>query len=439
MLSYLGRLNYSFKNRYLFTFSFRADRSSRYSDGNKWGYFPSGAFAWRISDEDFMDDIELISNLKLRAGYGETGSTAINPYATLSMLSTGKTVFNNDSYTYFAPSSTYPGDLSWETTSQTDVGLDIGFWRNRINLTADYYVKNTRDLLNSVQLPRSSGYNSTIRNIGKIQNKGLDLQIDANILNKTLKWDVSANISFNKNEVVKLYEGQDITGDTYNLIILSDYVNLIREGEPIGVFYGYEEDGYDEKGFIKYKDNLADGSITAADKAIIGDPNPDFIYGFNSVLSYKNFDFSFFIQGTKGNDIFSLTMPKTQYYFGVGSNTLKEVLYDNWSQETPNAQYPKISKSTTIRMSDRFIYDGSYMRLKDIQLAYNIPSNILSTAWIQSAQIYVSGQNLLTITDYPLFDPEVNKYGGDSSLNQGIDYDSYPSIKGFTVGVKLSF
>ena len=145
LLSYLGRMNYSFKNKYLLTLSFRADGSSRYSEGNKWGYFPSGAFAWRISDEEFMEDIDFISNLKLRVGYGETGSTAIDPYATLSMLSTGKTVFNNDSYTYFAPSSTFPGDLKWETTAQSDFGIDVGFWENRFNLTVDYYIKNTRD------------------------------------------------------------------------------------------------------------------------------------------------------------------------------------------------------------------------------------------------------------------------------------------------------
>ena len=166
MLSYLGRLNYSYKAKYMATVSFRADGSSRYSEGGKWGYFPSAALAWRLSDEDFMDDVRFISNLKLRAGYGETGSTAIDPYATLSMLSTGKTVFNNDSYTYFAPSATYPGNLKWETTTQTDVGLDVGFFDGRFVLTADYYIKNTRDLLNSVQLPRSTGYTNTIKNIG---------------------------------------------------------------------------------------------------------------------------------------------------------------------------------------------------------------------------------------------------------------------------------
>lgn len=439
MLSYLGRLNYSYKAKYMATVSFRADGSSRYSEGGKWGYFPSAAMAWRLSDEDFMDDVRFISNLKLRAGYGETGSTAIDPYATLSMLSTGKTVFNNDSYTYFAPSVTYPGNLKWETTAQTDIGLDVGFFDSRFVLTADYYIKNTRDLLNSVQLPRSTGYTNTIKNIGEIQNKGLDLQLDAKVLNGLVKWDLTANVSVNRNKVKKLYGGQDITGSTYNMVILSDYVNVIREGEEICVFYGYQEDGYDENGKIKYKDHDGVDGITAADKTIIGNPNPDFIYSLNSVWAYKNFELSCFFQGSQGNDILSLCMTHQNYY-GNGLNSLKEVYYDHWTETNTDAKYAKVSTaSTSLKMSDRFVYDGSYVRLKNIQVAYNIPVNKLGIHWIKRGQVYVSGQNLITISDYPWFDPEVNSSGGGSSLNQGIDNYTYPISKGFTFGVKLGF
>ncbi|TAL60179.1 MAG: SusC/RagA family TonB-linked outer membrane protein, partial [Bacteroidetes bacterium] len=329
LLSYLGRLNYSYKGKYLATASFRSDGSSRYSKGSKWGYFPSGALAWRISEETFMKDIKFISNLKLRGGYGETGSTAISPYSTLSMLSTGKTVFNDALYTFFAPSTTFPGNLRWEVTAQTDIGVDVGLFDNRLSLTADYYIKNTRDLLNSVQLPRSTGYANTIMNVGKIQNKGVELQLDANIFNGPVRWDISANVSFNRNKVVKLYNGQDITGSTFTVTILQDYINLVREEKPLGVFYGYQEDGYDGTGKIKYKDNNGDGVISTADKTIIGDPNPNFIYSFNSVLSYKNFEFSWFIQGSQGNDIFGLSLAKN-YYYGIGLNMFKEVLYDHW-------------------------------------------------------------------------------------------------------------
>lgn len=439
LLSYLGRLNYSYKGKYMATASFRSDGSSRYSEGDKWGYFPSAALAWRISDEGFMKDISFISNLKIRAGYGETGSTAISPYATLSMLSTGKAVFNDNSYTYFAPSSTYPGNLKWETTAQSDIGVDVSFLDNRLSLTADYYIKNTRDLLNNVQLPRSTGYSSTIKNIGEMQNKGVDIQLDAKVLDGPVKWDITAIFSMNRNKVKRLYEGQDITGSTFNLVILGDYVNLIREGEEMCVFYGYQEDGYDESGKIKYKDNDGIAGITSADKTIIGNPNPDFIYSLNSVLSYKNFELSWFIQGSQGNDILSLSMPHQSYY-GNGLNSLKEVYSDHWSETNNDVKYPKVSKaSTSLKMSDRFVYDGSYARLKNIQLAYNIPVNKLSVHWLKTGQIYISGQNLVTLSDYLWFDPEVNSAGGGSSINQGIDYYTYPISKGFTFGVKLGF
>lgn len=439
MLSYLGRINYSFKGKYFLTTSFRADGSSRYSDGDKWGFFPSTALAWRLSDEKFIKNISFISNLKLRAGYGETGSTAINPYSTLNMLSTGKTVFNNDSYTYFAPSATYPGNLKWETTAQTDFGIDVSVLNNRLSFSADYYIKNTRDLLNAVQLPRSTGYSTTIKNIGEMQNKGLDLQLDAHVLEGVVKWDLTVNFSTNRNKVKKLYGGQDITSNTYNMIILSDYANLIREGEQMCVFYGYQEDGYDSSGLIKYKDNDGVTGITSADKTIIGNPNPKFIYSMNSTLTYKNFELNWFIQGSQGNDILSLSMTH-QNYFGNGLNELKEVYESHWTQSTPDAKYAKISRaSTSLKLSDRFVYDGSYARLKNIQLAYNIPTSKLGISWLKKGQIYISGQNLVTLTHYPWFDPEVNSSGGGSSLDQGIDNYTYPLSKGFTFGVKLGF
>ena len=439
LLSYLGRFNYSYKNKYLATLSFRADGSSRYSKGNKWGYFPSGALAWRISEEEFMTNISFISDAKIRLGYGETGSTAIDPYYTLDMLSSGKAIFENALYTYFAPGTRLPGSLKWETTAQTDIGVDIGLLDNRFRLTADYYIKNTRDLLNPVQLPQSMGYTNTVKNIGEIQNKGLDLQFDARVLNGIFKWDVSANISFNKNKVAKLYGGQDIQGTIYSVTIAMDYLNLLREGKPISAFYAYQFNGFDDKGHLTYKDNNNDGVLSEKDKAWIGDPNPDFIYGLNSNMSWKNFDLNIFIQGSQGNDIFSLSMIEQNYKYYLGYNTLKEVLYNHWSPENPDAKYPAIDNTTSTKMSDRFIYDGSYLRLKNIQLAYNIPMNKLGVNLFRKGQIYISGQNLLTITRYPWWDPDVNSKGGSNSVNQGIDYYSYPTAKGFSVGVKLSF
>lgn len=439
LLSYLTRLNYSYRDKYLATLSFRADGSSRYSPGSKWGYFPSGALAWRVSNEKFMKNIPSISNLKFRVGYGETGSTAISPYSTLDLMSSGQTTFNKDSYTYFSPSPNYLSNLKWETTAQADIGLDAGFLDNRIRLTADYYIKKTRDLLNVVGMPGSSGYNSSTMNVGKIQNKGIELQLDADLIDKTFKWNVSTNISFNRNKVIELANDVDVFGNNLDIVIIRDQLNLLRENKPIGVFYGYQEKGYDQNGNITYKDNNNDGVINALDKTIIGNPNPDFIYSFNSTMSYKNFVFSFYIQGTQGNDLYSLSMAALTCDYQDGINTLKEVLYDHWSPENPNSQYPALTSAATssLKMSDRFVYDGSYLRLKNIELAYNIPVNKMT--WIKKAQVYVSGQNLLLITSYPFWDPDVNAKGGGSSITQGVDEYVYPSSKSYTCGVRISF
>jgi TonB-linked SusC/RagA family outer membrane protein len=439
LLSGLGRINYSFKGKYLLTVSMRADGSSRYSEGDKWGYFPSGALAYRISEEEFMSNLDFLSDLKLRMGYGSSGSTAIDPYYTLDMLSTSKVVFNDDLYTAFAPGTRLPEKLKWETTDQINIGLDASFFDHRLRLTLDYYKKNTKDLLNNVQLARSSGYSTTIRNIGEIRNRGVEFQVDANPFNGDFKWDISMNTSFNKNEVVKLYNGQDILGTRYDLSIMQDYINLIREGQPLGVFYGYVTNGYDENGKITYKDLNDDNKITTDDRTYIGDPNPDFIYGINSNMSWKNFEFSFFIQGTQGNDLYSLTMASQTLDFGQGLNTLREVLYDHWTPENTNAKYPYITRNTTVLYSDRFVYNASYLRLKNIQLGYNIPFHKLGIPWIKRGFIYVSGQNLLTITSYPWQDPEINAFGGSASVNQGIDQYSYPVAKSVTFGAKFSF
>jgi len=439
LLSYIGRMNYVYKGKYYATFSFRADGSSRYSEGDKWGYFPSGALAYKISQEDFMSGISAISDLKIRAGYGETGSTAISPYTTLNMLNPTPVVFNDASYTSFEPSSRFPAPLQWESTAQTDFGIDLSMFNYKVGLTVDYYVKNTQGLLNSVQLPSSSGYSNTIQNIGKMQNKGIELQLDVNAFDDEFKWDISGNISFNKNEVVELYDGQDILAPNLNITVIVDYLNLVREGQPMNVFYGYIGDGFDDTGNFKYLDLNDDGSITSEDRDYIGNPNPDFIYGFTSKMSWKNFDFDFFIQGSQGNDIYALGMAAQTIDFGQGLSTIKDILYDHWTPENPDAKYPKISTNSRSKISDMFVYDGSYLRLKNVQLGYNIDLSRMGINFIKKGKIYVSGQNLLTITSYPWQDPEINSFGGGNSLRQGIDHYSYPVAKSVIFGVRLDF
>jgi TonB-linked SusC/RagA family outer membrane protein len=439
LMSYIGRVNYSWKGKYLATASFRTDGSSRYSVGNKWGYFPSGALAWRVSEEEFLKNSSWISDLKLRAGWGTTGSQAIDPYTTLNQLSSGKTVFGDALFTTFAPGTRLPGNLRWETTEQTDIGIDAGLLNNRLRVTIDYYIKNTRDLLNTVSLPSSLGFISTIQNVGSIQNKGLEFSADANILNGDFKWDLSGNIAFNRNKVKKLYGGKDVLGAAYNVTLVNDVVNILREGQPMGSFYGYVEKGYDDKGKIQYVDNNGDGSINALDKTIIGNPNPDFIYGFNSSMSYKGFDLTVFFQGSYGNDLFNLSSVNNTLDYGFGLNMPREVYLNHWTPTNTNAKYPVLSRSVSTFVSDRFVENGSFLRLRNIQLAYNIPVQTWGVKGIRNMQLYASGQNLLTFTKYSWWDPEVNSKGGSNSVNQGIDHHTYPTAKSVTIGIRASF
>ena len=439
LLSYLGRINYSFYKKYLFTASFRSDGSSKYSEGNKWGYFPSGAIAWRMSEENFLKDSRVISDLKLRASWGKTGSQAIDAYATLNQLESGKTAFGTELYTTFAPGTRLPGDLKWETTEQTDFGLDLGLFQNRILLTADYYIKNTSDLLNTVTLPSTLGFTTTIQNVGEVQNKGFELGVDASVFTGEFKWDLVGNISFNRNKVLKLSNGEDILGAFADVIVLRDNLNILREGRPIGQFWGYLENGYNESGQIRYQDLNADGAITADDKTYIGDPNPKYLYGLNSIMSYKNFDLTLFFQGTQGNDLFNLSAISSTMDYSSGVNMPREVLEDHWSPSNTQAKYPIISRNTSIMVSDRFVEDGSYLRLKNIQLAYNFNVQAMGIAWIYQLQLYVSGQNLWTSTNYSWWDPEVSSRGSSNSTALGIDHYSYPTSKTYTVGIRAGF
>jgi TonB-linked SusC/RagA family outer membrane protein len=438
LLSYLSRVNYNYNDKLLATVSFRADGSSRYSEGQKWGYFPSVALAYRLSQESFIKKYEFISDLKLRAGYGETGNTAINPYYTLNQLSSGQVVFGDALTTSYAPGTRLAGPLKWETTTQTDVGLDLGILNNRLSFTLDLYVKNTRDLLNNVSLPSSLGYAYTVQNIGKIQNKGIDLSVSADVLNKDFKWQLGGNISFNRNKVIKLNNGSDILGETIGAA-LSDNANILREGYPLGSFYGYVEKGYDPNGLIAYEDFNNNGIRDAGDKRIIGNPNPKFTYGLTSSMSYKNFDLSIFVQGTQGNDIYNLSAQGQNYDYGQGLNMLKEVYYNHWTPTNLNAKYPVIKALSQAQMSDRFIEDGSFLRLKNIQVTYNLPIEKWKIKGLTRGQIYVSGQNLLTITNYSWYDPEVNSYGSSNSIVQGVDHYVYPTAKTLTFGVRASF
>lgn len=436
LLSYFGRVNYNYKDKYLATVSYRRDGSSKFSTLNKWSDFPSAAIAWRVSKEKFMQSVKAVSNLKLRGSYGATGNNALSPYQTLNALGSSKVVFNDALYTAYGPGTTKPGQLKWETTYEYDAGIDLGLFNNIINITVDYYHKQTKNLLNLVQLPASTGYVNTLQNVGEIQNQGWEFAADAQIANKAVKWNVNANISFNRNKIIKLYGGQDIYGSIFFTGPLNDYVNLLREGQPLGIFYGYLENGYTSTGNIQYKDLNGDGKINSLDKTYIGNPNPKFIYGFNSDLSYKGFDLTVFIQGSQGNDIFNLAATQT-IDLGFGLNVPVDVYNNHWTPTNTNAKYPKISRSITGNVSNRFVENGSYLRFKNIQLAYSLPPNLIK--WSKNIQLYVSGQNLITITKFSWYDPEINSLGGGNSINQGINYFGYPTAKTLTFGIRCTF
>lgn len=440
LMSYLGRINYSFNGKYLVTASFRADGSSRYSAGSRWGYFPSGAVAWRISEESFMKQFDKISNLKLRVGYGQTGSTAINPYMTQILLSTGKTATGNGVLPNYAPSGSFPDDLKWETTSQWDVGVDLGLFKQRLRVTADYYYKKTTDLLNSVSLPSSSGYSSSVRNIGSMSNRGVEFLVEADVVQKRdFGFTLQFNIAHNNNKVEKLADGNDILGSTYSNYG-SGSITIIREGEPIGAFYVYKDAGLDENGSLSYVDMNDDGQYTdKEDRYIAGSPFPDFTYGLNCGFRYKNWDINFFLQGSQGNDVFNLSEMRN-YAYDQGMNIERKVYYESWreGQDNSHANYPKIENVGPLKYSDRFLENGSYLRLKNVSLAYNFPCEKWSTRnWLSGIRVFVSAQNWLTFTKYNGVDPEVSSKGGD--LNAGIDHLTYPNSKTVSMGLSVKF
>lgn len=463
MQSNLARLGYSYKGKYMATASYRADGSSVFVEGNKYAHFLSGALAWRISAEPWMERLHAFDDLKLRLSYGQTGNQGIDTYATLPAMSVAGYVFGNSLSSGYAE-QTWKGpinrNLKWETTDQVDVGLDISFANSRVNFTVDYYYKRTRDLLQKVNIETNSGYTQMATNIGNVTNSGLEIAGSFHpYVHKNLEWKIDANISFNRNRIGGL------TGDQY----ASNFVNgiknvfVLRNGCPIGTVVGFVEDGFYDNiaevradaryanisdgeaknmiGEIKYRDYNNDGQITDADKRVIGDTNPDFIYGLTNTMQYKNITFSFFLQGTYGNDIVNantITNNTSASMTGI-SNITREQYDTRWTAENPQAaRWPKAVASGYTRewrFTDRYIEDGSYLRLKNISLGYTF-----FPKWkgIGSINVTATASNLFTITKYSWYDPDVNAFGGDVS-RQGVDLYSYPSSRTYSLGLQILF
>ena len=446
LVSGLGRVNYDYGGKYLVTASLRADGSSRFGEDNKWGVFPSGAVAWRVSEEPFIkDQTTAIDNLKIRASYGVTGNTALSPYQSLDRMSPVKYIYGgNAEEVGYAPSGISNSQLQWESSDELDLGLDLGLFNSRLSFTFDYYKKNTHNLLASVPLPPSVGFGYILQNFGEIQNQGLEFSVNADIFSGDFSWDVGAQLSTNRNKVMTIAGGSDIitVGQTSGL----PGYNIARVGQPLGAFYGYLEDGLDEDGYIQFVDKNNDEAITPLDRVILGSPYPDFEFGFNTNFSYRNFSLNIFLQGTYGNDIFFATAFTNLNSFQRTQNQFADLFGHYWTEDNPDphAKYPRVSPLTQMRPSDRFIEDGSYLRVKSVQLAYDFPLQQMHVGGLQQLRVYVKATNLFTLTNYPGLDPEVNTRGSDSQsienrLFIGTDESGYPSARTFGAGLELSF
>jgi TonB-linked SusC/RagA family outer membrane protein len=448
--SYIGRINYDLKEKYLLTLTGRIDGSSRFGEGNKSAFFPSGSVAWRVSNESFMHNVKAVSDLKIRASYGLTGNQEIGQYQSLGGLQTQNYNFGNVLTVGYAPNRIGNPKLKWETTTQVDIGLDFALFNNRIQVTADWYQKKTKDLLYNVSLPITSGYFTSLQNIGRVKNQGTELAINSTNLTGEFQWNTSFNISYNKNEILDLgaVTGDIPSGGASGHLQLGNS-GILRVGQPIGVFFGLVTDGIFQNaeeiaksaqksakpGDRRYKDINPDGVINSSDRVILGHAQPDYTFGFTNNFSFKGFDLSVFFQGVEGNSIFNLNRFELESQTGV-SNQLASVK-DRWTPANPSQTIPRASANgQPYQVTSRQVEDGSYIRLRNIQLAYNFPSNLLKRAGLTNAKIYVSAQNLLTFTDYSGYDPEVSRFGQDN-LSQGTDYGSYPATKIFLVGVNI--
>ena len=441
IMSYLGRISYNYDSKYLLTANFRADGSSKLAPGKRWGYFPSVSVGWRLSQENFLKEVDWLSELKLRGGWGQTGNQAgISDYGYLQRFSITRQNWweagKGDAMVTLRPNSFSNPNLTWETTTQSNIGLDLSLFKNRISLAVDAYLKKTTDLLMDVPLPATSPVPSIYRNEGEMTNKGLEFSVDSRNLTGNFEWNTNFNISFNRNELTKLTL-QKVYYYASTSEAITEQVVRITEGQPLGKFWGFISEGVDpQTGNIKYKDLNGDGKISVSDKTYIGDPNPDFTFGLTNDFTYKNFTLSVFFQGSYGNDIYNASRIETEGMYD-GKNQSTAVL-NRWRKPGDITDIPRAVRSTdNIKASSRWVEDGSYLRLKTLTLAYNLSNEELLRYGIRKIQPYFTAQNLWTLTNYKGFDPEVNQ--GLSGPTMGIDWGTYPQTKTFIFGLNIDF
>jgi TonB-linked SusC/RagA family outer membrane protein len=453
MLSGLGRIIYDFDSRYYLTVSGRLDGSSKFGTQYKYGFFPSVSAAWRISKESFLTQYDFINDLKLRMSAGTVGNEGIPSGATLSLIGTRPYFFGETGGSKVIGSYVYSlmnNDLKWEVTKQYDMGFDLSMFKSRIEITTEMYLKNTSDLLLYQPITRISGFDNSWANVGDLQNKGLEFSINSVNIEKKLRWSTRFNISFNRNEVTNLEKVEKIYGTS--ILNILDWT-VISKGEPVGVIYGYKTNGiiqlnedpaqlpfFPSKiaryGDRKYVDKNDDGKLTIDDYFKLGNTNPDFSFGLKNTISYKNFALDIYIQGDYGNEVVNFNRFQLESFDGFQNNTA--VALKRWTETNPSNEYPRANISSHgIIMSDAVVEDGSYARLKEVTLSYNIPQKISTILNIKNLQLSISGRNLFTLTNYSGYDPEVSIYGG-SVFGKGADYGAYPMARSIFFSINVT-
>ncbi|UCS91714.1 TonB-dependent receptor [Echinicola marina] len=452
LVSWLARVNYSIKDKYLFTVVGRVDGSSRFAPENKYAFFPSGAFAWRIGDEEFIKNLGIFSDLKFRTSYGLSGSQAIPSYRTLAILNAANTTFNGIEKPGVVLGRPENPELKWETTRQLDIGLEMGFMDGRLNFEIDFYQKNTRDLLLNAQLPRQTGFVSKLQNIGKVQNRGVEFLVNSvNISKPNFKWSTNLTVSHNNNKVVDL-GGVDFInlatpaqqGGTGARLIVGETTPVFTGVRYLGTWKSQEEideagiGGDHDVGGPRFEDTNGDKQITEDDFIVLGSPQPDFYFGIGNTFSIGNFDLDFFFQGTYGNEVFnSLTQTAL---FGRPETTKYAETLDRWTPENPTSDIPRagsVAALSEVYNNSAMIEDGSHIRLKSLRVAYNFP---METSKLGGLTVYITGNNLFVLSDFRLKDPETSQYGRNSdNLSMGFSQGQYPTSRTVAIGAKIDF
>lgn len=438
ILSYLGRLAYNYQSKYLFTANFRYDGSSKLAKEHRWGFFPSFSAGWRLSEEPFLKDISAVNDLKIRAGWGQNGNQeGIADYASYGLFTAVRQPLTDPLSGPALQRSTFENkDLRWETTTQTNIGIDLTMFDSRVSFTAEAYIKKTKDLLLNVRVPRIGYADYITRNDGKMENKGMEFSLSTKNFTGNFAWSTDLNISINKNKVTEL--GLNKVYDFASIYSNGENAIRLQPGLPLGTFFGYVAQGVDpETGMVRYKDLDNSGNITPNDRTIIGYAQPDFIYGMTNTFSWKGFRLNIFLQGVQGNQVFNASRIDTEGMYDHKNQSTRVLL--RWKYPGQITEVPKATTDmANVHNSTRFIENGSYLRVKDITLAYAFQSSLVQRLKLSGLTLYATAQNLLTLTKYTGFDPEVNAYG-TSGVELGIDYGTYPHARTFIFGLNVEF